>query len=108
MPRADRLSGLRCTASAHRERAAEAAADLDGPNDVVAVIHNDDAEWLDLIDTGVGRIQRAGDAVEANFTLDVALELATQRFGVDQRGVGLRYRRSCPQLNQAQARDSAM
>src|SRR5215510_3723747 len=41
---------------------------LHGPDDGVARARHDDAQRLDLIDAGVGRVQRARDAIEADFT----------------------------------------
>ena len=55
----DGLSGLRRAASAHGEGAAEAAADFDGADDIFAILGNDHAQRPDLIDAGVGGIERA-------------------------------------------------
>ena len=42
---------------------------------------DDDAERLDLVDAGVGRIERARDLVEADFAVDRRFELALQATG---------------------------
>ena len=82
---ADGLTGLRRTAASHRQGAAVLRADRHGPHDVVARLHDHDAERLDLVDAGVGRIQRARDPVEADFALDRGFEIAPQRVDVHQR-----------------------
>ncbi len=105
---ADRLAGLRSTASAHGQRASKTVAGTDGPEDVFAIPGNDDPEGLDLINARVGRVERAGDGVETHFPLDLAFEFAPQTFHVHQAYVRLRYRRSSPYLHQAQWADSAI
>ena len=80
---ADGLSGLRSAAAAHGDGAAEAAADFDDADDVLARLGNHHADGLDLIDAGVGGVERAGDGVEADFAGDAALEFGFQGGRVD-------------------------
>ena len=54
------------------------ARDLDGAHDVLARPRHDDAERLDLIDAGVGGVERARDRVEADLAGDLLFELALQ------------------------------
>ncbi len=68
---ADRLPGLRRAAAAHGDGTAEAPADLDDADDILARLRNHDAQRPDLIDAGVGRIERARDRVEADFAFDL-------------------------------------
>ena len=56
-PFADRLSGLRRAAAAHGEGAAEAMADLDRADEILARFGNDDAQRADLVDAGVGGVK---------------------------------------------------
>ena len=65
-------------------------ADLKRADDVLASLGNHHAQRPDLVDAGVGGIERAGDCVEADFALDLALEFVLQSRGVHQGGVGLR------------------
>ncbi len=51
---ADRLPGLRSSSAAHRDGAAQAAADLDHANHILAMPGNHDARGLDLIHARVG------------------------------------------------------
>ena len=60
-------------------------ADLDDADDVFAILGNHHAQRPDLVDAGVGGIQRAGDGVEADLALDLALELILKSGGVDSR-----------------------
>ena len=82
---ADGLTGLRRAAASHRQGAAVSCADRHCPDDVVARLHDHDAERLNLVDARVGRIQRARDGVEADFAFDRGLEIAPQRVDVHQR-----------------------
>ena len=82
---ADGLAGLRRTAASHRQGASMLCADRHGPHDVVARLHDHDAERRDLVDARVGRIQRPRDPVEADFAFDRGLEIAPQRVDVHQR-----------------------
>ena len=84
---ADGLAGLRGAAAAHRDGAAKAATDFEDGKDVFARFWNDDAERFDLINAGVGGIERAGNLVEADFALDALRKLALQLLG--RRGVGV-------------------
>ena len=45
----------------------------DDADDILAILGNHHAQRPDLIDAGVGGIERAGDRVEADFALDLAL-----------------------------------
>ena len=56
---ADRLAGLRRAAASRRDRHAVPRGDLDGAHHRLGRSRDDDAERLDLVDAGVGRIQRA-------------------------------------------------
>ena len=49
----------------------------------VARLHDDDAERLDLVDAGVGGIERARDLVEADFALEARFERAPEAVDVD-------------------------
>ena len=80
-PGADRLTGLRGAAAARRDRDAVAARDRDGADDVLARADDDDAGRIDLIDAGVGRVQRSGDGVEADFAVEGIRQVALQRIG---------------------------
>ena len=64
-PGADRLAGLRRAAAAHRDRA-RGAARRSGRCATTSsrVRGSDDAERLDLVDAGVGGVERARDRVE--------------------------------------------
>ena len=55
------------------------AAICDGADDVLARPRDDHAERLDLIDAGVGGVERARDAIEAHLAVDRAFEVALQR-----------------------------
>ena len=58
-PGADRLAGLRGAAAARRQRNAVAGRHRHRLHDIVRGARDDDPARLDLIDAGVGRIQRA-------------------------------------------------
>src|SRR5262249_45987178 len=79
----DGLPALRCAASAHRQGTAMPAADLKRAQDILAIFGHDYTQGLDLIDAGVGGVERAGDLVEAHFPFDAAFEVATHGFGID-------------------------
>ena len=83
---ADRLAGLRRAAAAHRERAAKSRAELDDRDEVVLRPRNDDPDRLELIDAGVGGVERARDRVEADFAGHARFEGAPERVGIDQCG----------------------
>jgi hypothetical protein len=80
---ANRLSRLRCPAAAHRHRAAELTADPHGLDDVGARLHDDDADWFDLVDAGVSGVERAGHVVEAHFALEAGFKRAPQAVDID-------------------------
>ena len=75
---ADRLPGLRRAAASRRDRHAVSRGDPDRAHHRFGRARNDDAERLDLVDAGVGRVQRARHLVEANFAVDRGFELALQ------------------------------
>jgi hypothetical protein len=80
---ANRLSRLRCSAPAQRQRTALSGADSDDVDEVVTCARENDPSRLDLIDAGVGGIQRTGDPVEADFPAGLALQFSAkvvQRF----------------------------
>src|SRR5204862_540430 len=52
--------------------------DLDGAHDIATAAHDDNAERFNLVDAGVGGIEAARDAVESDFPVDPALELASK------------------------------
>src|SRR5688572_19866903 len=76
---ANRLPGLRRAAAAHRQRASKLRADADQTDEIVAGLRQHDAERLDLIDAGVGGVERAGDLVEPDFALELLLEFLAKR-----------------------------
>ncbi len=82
---ADGLSGLRGAAAAHRDRSAVLAAEADGADDVVAGFGEDDGEGRDLVDAGVGGVERAGDRVGADFALQLSFEGGAEWRGIDAR-----------------------
>jgi hypothetical protein len=51
---------------------------LDGSHHIVSRAGHDDADRLDLVNAGVGGVQRARNAIEPDLALDVLLELALQ------------------------------
>ena len=61
-------------------------AGLDDAHQILARLRDHDAGRLNLVDAGVGRIQRARDGVEPHFAVDRALELATERGGIEVGG----------------------
>ena len=80
---ADGLTRLGGAAAPHRQRAAMTAAGGHRTHDVFARLDHHHAERLDLIDAGIGGIERTGDRVEPHLALDLALELAPERVDVD-------------------------
>ena len=83
---ADRLAGLRRAAAAHRERdSGDSRQSSTMRDDVVARFRDDDAERLDLIDAGVGGVERARHRVEADLAGDLRLEIAAEGAGVEWR-----------------------
>ena len=92
---ADRLAGLRRAAAARRDRDAVAAGDLDRPDDVLARARDDDAERLDLIDAGVGGIERARDGIESDFAFDRALKVEPESVGHPARNISTGSGRYC-------------
>ena len=77
-PLADGLARLRGAAAARGDRHPVPARDLDGAQHVVAVADDHHAGGLDLVDAGVGRVERAADAVEAHLAVDARLQIALQ------------------------------
>ena len=59
-------------------RDAERAGDLDRRLDVVGIARDDDADGLDLVHGGVGRIEEAGSRIEADVPADSLAELALE------------------------------
>ena len=80
---------LRRAAAAQGDRTAEAPADLERAQNVLAMPGDHHAQRLDLVDAGVGGIERAGDGVEADLAFDGAFELAPQSVSVDRARIGL-------------------
>ena len=54
-------------------------------DDVLARLRDDDAERLNLVDAGVGGVQRARDRVEADLALELGVELAAKPLHIDRR-----------------------
>ncbi len=75
-PFADCLPGLRSSTPAHRDGTAEAPAYLDDANDVLAGLRNHHAQRTDFVNAGVGRIERPGNRVEADFADNLLLQFA--------------------------------
>ena len=63
--------------------------DLDGPDDILARSDDDDAERLDLVNAGIGRLQRPGYAVEPDLAVDPILELPSQEVGHSNRSASM-------------------
>jgi hypothetical protein len=70
----DGLAALRGAAAARQHRHAFLAGDLDRGRDVVAVLGDDDAQRLDLVDRCIGRVAAAAEAVEQHVALDLTAE----------------------------------
>ena len=81
---ADRLARLRRPPSPHRQGTTVLLAELDGLYDVLLRLDDDDAGRLDLVDAGVGGVERAGDLVETDFALDLRFEIAPERQDIHQ------------------------
>ena len=75
---ADGLAGLRRASAPHRQRTAMRGADPDDADQVFPGPGEDDAPRLDLVDAGVGGIQRAGDAIETDLPGQLVLEIAAE------------------------------
>ncbi len=73
---ADGLAGEAGAATARGDGDAHGRGDLDGGDDVLGGARDDDAERLDLVDTGVGGVELARGGVEANLALEVGAEVA--------------------------------
>ena len=80
-PGADGLAGLRRAAATHRQRTAMLRTDSDDADQIFARPRQDDPCRLDLIDAGVGGIERAGDAIETDLAGGVAFKIALQLAG---------------------------
>ena len=72
--RTDRLSRLRRPAAARGDRRSVLATDPDRLQNVVLRLRNDDSDRQDLIDAGIGRIQRPRDRVEPHVAFDRTLK----------------------------------
>ena len=79
--RADRLARLRRAAPARGDRAGVTRRDLDGTDDVFAGARHHDAERFDLVDAGVGGIERPRHAIESNLALDLILKIEPETLG---------------------------
>ncbi len=87
---ADGLTSLRSAATAHRDRAAKRPADPDGANQILPRLHNGHAERFDLVHTGVRRVERTRDFVEADLAFQAPLQLSLKRADVHAAWVSLR------------------
>src|SRR5215204_562746 len=85
---ADRLSGLRRAAAAHRDRAAERRAYRDEPDQVVSRAWDNYADRFDLIDAGVGGVERARDLVEMNLARELGGQGALESCEVEAADIG--------------------
>jgi hypothetical protein len=72
---ANRLACLRCATAARGNRCAVLSRGVDRRHHIRPRFRNDDAERFDLINAGVGRIERTRYAIEPDFALDLALEV---------------------------------
>ena len=70
--RADRLARQRRAAAARQHADAVPGGQFDGGRDIVGMPRNNDADWLDLVVAGVGRIQHAAGAIEAHLAIHTA------------------------------------
>ena len=78
---ADRLAGLRRAAAARRDRRAVLRRQFHHARHVLGRAWHDHADRLDLVDAGVGRVQRARDAIESDLAVNGVVEGALQRHG---------------------------
>ena len=85
---ADRLTGLRRAASPHRQRAAMLPA---GGHDRTRSSRDLERRRrrLNLVDAGVGRVERARHGVEPHFAFDLAFELRAPRRGRTSSSAGI-------------------
>src|SRR5690606_3282407 len=72
---------LRGAATPHRDRTPQRRADGDGFAQRVPRARHHHAEGLDLVDTGVGGVERPRDGIEADLAIHPGLQLAPQRRG---------------------------
>src|SRR5262249_33446061 len=79
--RADRLTGLRRASASSGDGAPVLAREAHRVDDVRARAWNDDACRDDLIDAGVGGVERARNGIESDFALDHRVEGALQAVG---------------------------
>jgi hypothetical protein len=63
----------------------EAPADFERAENIVAVCGDDDSHRVNLIDAGVGGIERARYGIEADFAFDTRFEFTAQRRGIYRR-----------------------
>ena len=75
----DRLAALRRAAAAHGDGAAVTPANLQAAQNVLAIPGNDHAHRLNLVDAGIGGIERARNRIEADLAFDLALQLPAER-----------------------------
>ena len=71
---ADRLAGLRRAAATRRDRDLVVCGNVDRADHRFSRLRNDDAERFDLVDAGVGRVERARQAIEPDLAVDPCLE----------------------------------
>src|SRR5262249_4958246 len=69
---ADRLAALRGPGAARQQRRPAVARDVDDQRQILLVARHDDAQRLDLVDRGIGRIAAASRAVEQHVAADRA------------------------------------
>src|SRR5262249_46499645 len=98
---ADGLAGLRRASATCGDGDATTRGNPNSLNEVLFSLRNDDAERFDLIDAGVGGVERPRDAVESYFALDRVLELETEprhpaRSLPRRRLIAFRTRGRCP------------
>jgi hypothetical protein len=60
--------------------------DVDRADDVLAGFDDDDADGFDLVDAGVGGVERAGDAIESDLSGDLRLEFLLECVQTEPRG----------------------
>ena len=85
---ADRLPGLRGAAAARQHGRAFAAGNADRPFGFFYRARRDDADRLDLVMRGVGRVAAAGEAVEPDFAAQIGLKPPFQAGHYHCHGIG--------------------
>ena len=76
-------------------------ADLQRGDNILPIFGDHYPKRLDLIDAGVGGVERARDRVEAHFAFDFGFELAAHRVCINPRGARLGGGSACVQLHEA-------